>query len=120
MFISIEYSEPKILTWNLHHHSPSYLAVLFWLREKLARHHPRRPRGSSHRSLLFSCAIFSRLFRLSLAPTICPWVSEDGSPCTSPRLSSEFCRTIQFSNCLVVMSLPRLFSEATTFKRTFF
>ena len=38
MFISIEYSEPKILTWNLHHHSPSYLAVLFWLREKLARH----------------------------------------------------------------------------------
>ena len=40
MFISIEYSEPKILTWNVHHHSPSYLAVLFWLREKLARHVP--------------------------------------------------------------------------------
>ena len=39
-FISIEYSEPKILTWNLHHHSPSYLAVLFCLREKLARHVP--------------------------------------------------------------------------------
>ena len=37
-FISIEYSEPKILTWNLHHHSPSYLAVLFCLRETLARH----------------------------------------------------------------------------------
>ena len=60
-FISIEYSEPKILTWNLvHHHSPSYLAILFGLKEKLARHF------------------------------------------TSPRLSSEFCRTIQFSNCLVV------------------
>ena len=39
-FISIEYSEPKILTWNLHHHLPSYLAVLFCLREKLARHVP--------------------------------------------------------------------------------
>ena len=39
-FISIEYSEPKILTWNLHHHSPSYLAILFCLREKLARHVP--------------------------------------------------------------------------------
>ena len=62
MFISIEYSEPKILTRNLHHHSPSYLAILFWLREKLAI----------------------------------------SSPCTSPRLSREFCRTIEFSNCLVV------------------
>ena len=40
MFTSIEYSEPKILTWNLHHHSPSYLAVLLCLREKLARHVP--------------------------------------------------------------------------------
>ena len=40
MFISIEYNEPKILTWNLHHHSPSYLAVLFCLRVKLARHVP--------------------------------------------------------------------------------
>ena len=39
-FISIEYSVPKILTWNLHHHSPSYLAVLFCLREKLAGHVP--------------------------------------------------------------------------------
>ena len=36
MFISIEYSEPKILTRNLHHHSPSYLAVVFCLREKIA------------------------------------------------------------------------------------
>ena len=35
------------------------------------------PQGSSRRSLLFFCAIFSRPFRLSLAPTICPWVSED-------------------------------------------
>ena len=33
--------------------------------------------GSSGRSLLFFCAIFFRLFRVSLAPTICPWVSED-------------------------------------------
>ena len=29
-FISIEYSEPKILTRNLNHHSPSYLAILFY------------------------------------------------------------------------------------------
>ena len=59
-FISIEYSEPKILTWNLYHHSPSYLAILFCLREKLARHVP-----------------------LLDSPV-------------------NFCRTIQFSNCLVV------------------
>ena len=39
-FISIEYSEPKILTRILHHHSPPYLAVLFCLREKLTRHVP--------------------------------------------------------------------------------
>ena len=39
-FISIERSEPKILTWTLHHHSPSYLAILFCLREKLARQVP--------------------------------------------------------------------------------
>ena len=29
-FISIEFSEPKILTRNLNHHSPSYLAILFY------------------------------------------------------------------------------------------
>ena len=39
-FISIEHSKPKILTWNLYHHLPSYLAVLLCLREKLARHVP--------------------------------------------------------------------------------
>ena len=39
-FISIEYSKPKILTSNLHHHSPSYLAILFCFRETLARHVP--------------------------------------------------------------------------------
>ena len=36
------------------------------------------PRGSSRRSLLFFVPyIFFRPLRLSLAPTICPWVSED-------------------------------------------
>ena len=39
-FISIEHSKPKILTWNLYHHLPSYLAVLLCLREKLARRVP--------------------------------------------------------------------------------
>ena len=39
-FISIEPSEPNILTWNLHHHSPSHFAILFCLREKLTRHVP--------------------------------------------------------------------------------
>ena len=34
-------------------------------------------RKNKARSLLFFCAIFFRLFRLSLAPTVCPWVSED-------------------------------------------
>ena len=34
--------------------------------------------GSSRRSLLFFVpCIFFRPFRLSLVPTICPWVSED-------------------------------------------
>ena len=34
--------------------------------------------SSSRRSLLFFLPlIFFRSFRLSLAPTICPWVSED-------------------------------------------
>ena len=35
-------------------------------------------KSSSRRSLLFFVPYFSRPFRLSLAPTICPWVSEDG------------------------------------------
>ena len=39
-FISIKYSEAKILTPNLYHHSPSYLAILFCLRENLARYVP--------------------------------------------------------------------------------
>ena len=46
---------------------------------------------------------------MELAPSFtiifsCPLLSQRkiSSPCTSPRLSSEFCRTIQFSNCLVV------------------
>ena len=37
------------------------------------------PRGTSRRSLLFFVPyIFFRPFTLSLATTICPWVSEDG------------------------------------------
>ena len=37
------------------------------------------PRASSRRSLLFFVPyIFFRPFRLSLAPFICPWVSDDG------------------------------------------
>ena len=46
---------------------------------------------------------------MELAPSFtiifsCPLLSQRkiSSSCTSPRLSSEFCRTIQFSNCLVV------------------
>ena len=46
-FISIEYSKPKILTWNLHHHSPSYLAILFCLREALVSSPYTSPRPSS-------------------------------------------------------------------------
>ena len=36
------------------------------------------PQGLFSTSFTFLRAIFSRPFRLSLAPTICPWVSEDG------------------------------------------
>ena len=35
------------------------------------------PQGLFSPFFTFLCAIFSRPFRLSLAPTICPWVSED-------------------------------------------
>ena len=37
------------------------------------------PQGLFWPFFTFLCAIFSRPFRLSLAPTICPWVSEDVS-----------------------------------------
>ena len=36
------------------------------------------PQGLFSSFFTFLGAIFFRLFRLSLAPTICPWVSEDG------------------------------------------
>ena len=36
--------------------------------------------GKSKRVEKCICATFSRPFRLSLVPTICPWVSEDGNP----------------------------------------
>ena len=36
------------------------------------------PQGLFSSFFTFLRAIFSRPFRLSLAPTICPWVSEDG------------------------------------------
>ena len=38
-----------------------------------------KEQGSSPRSLLFFAPFFFRLFRLFLALTICPWVSEDVS-----------------------------------------
>ena len=38
------------------------------------------PQGLFSPFFTFLRAIFSRPFRLSLAPTICPWVSEDGTP----------------------------------------
>ena len=41
----------------------------------LVRHWPQ---GLFSTSFTFLRAIFSRPFRLSLAPTICPWVSENG------------------------------------------
>ena len=50
---------------------------------------------------MFSQAIFFRLFRLSLAPTICPWVSEDGHYSLSlfcPNVSDFPCQSC--SGCL--------------------
>ena len=44
------------------------------------------PQGLFSPFFTFLRAIFSRPFRLSLAPTICPWVSEDaGIPCSDTR-----------------------------------
>ena len=50
----------------------------FWLLIGARKTQKIVPRGSSRRSLLFFVPdIFFRPFRLSLAPFICPWVSED-------------------------------------------
>ena len=42
------------------------------------------PQGLFSPLFTFLRAIFFRPFRLSLAPTICPWVSEDGKSCVTP------------------------------------
>ena len=52
------------------------------------------PRDSSGHSLLFFCVIFFRLFRLSLTPTICPWVSEDGGKHKLVPHHSSLCRIL--------------------------
>ena len=51
-------------------------------RTGLVRHSPQ---GLFSKFFTFLHAIFFRPFRLSLAPTICPWVSEDDS---SPTMSN--------------------------------
>ena len=43
------------------------------------------PQGLFSLFFTFLRAIFFRPFRLSLAPTICPWVSEDGAHTTSEK-----------------------------------
>ena len=45
------------------------------------------PQGLFSLFFTFLCAIFFRPFRLSLAPTICPWVSEDESHSLFPNLN---------------------------------
>ena len=58
----------------------------------LARHCPQ---GLFSPFFTFLCAIFFRPYRLSLVPTICPWVSEDGVCITvsnSPNLSRVYIR----------------------------
>ena len=53
------------------------------------------PQGLFSPFFTFLCAIFFRPFRLSLVPTICPWVSEDGVCITvsnSPNLSRVYIR----------------------------
>ena len=52
-------------------------------RTGLVRHCPQ---GLFSPFFTFLRAIFFRPFRLSLAPTICPWVSEDGSPAKAVSL----------------------------------
>ena len=59
----------------------------FWLGRKTVRHCPQ---GLFSPFFTFLRAIFSRPFRLSLAPTICPWVSEDAS-CVVGKCSVWWC-----------------------------
>ena len=66
----------------------------FWLvpNQKAERRRPfgfglvrHCPQGLFSPPFTFLCAIFSRPFRLSLAPTICPWVSEDETSANLPE-----------------------------------
>ena len=54
---------------------------------------------------VFFCAIFFRLFRLSLAPTICPWVSEDEKTLKYAYYFEVPYRSITFSDFLVMEML---------------
>ena len=64
--------------------------------------------GSRPRSRLFFADFFRRPFRLSLAPTICPWVSEDGNVRSSLR---SILRVAEISNAAHELVLKRMTQE---------
>ena len=56
------------------------------------------PQGLFSLFFTFLCAIFFRPFRLSFAPTICPWVSEDGSECGTRNNLSLYSKPFPHAN----------------------
>ena len=61
------------------------------------------PQGLFSSFFTFLCAIFFRPFRLSLAPTICPWVFEDGKLVIwRRRLTSYFKLIFIYEQWLVI------------------
>ena len=87
---------PSRVKWSAPYQTSSKRSPPFWLligqkkfsgtnqklelRTGLVRHCPQ---GLFSPFFTFLHAIFFQPFRLSLAPTICSWVSEDRSPCTN-------------------------------------
>ena len=104
LFISSKVSVRLRQTWRatelhvsfrLRTHEKTHRPAAFWLGRKTQKfsctnQKPERtppfgtglvrhcPQGVFSPSFTFLRAIFSRPFRLSLGPTICPWISEDG------------------------------------------
>ena len=56
------------------------------------------PQGLFSLFFTFLRAIFFRPFRLSFAPTICPWVSEDGSECGTRNNLSLYSKPFPHAN----------------------
>ena len=62
--------------WTTSFQAFSVNAFQWRIRDEMGRK-TQKFSGTNQKSERWRCAIFFRPFRLSLAPTICPWVSED-------------------------------------------